>query len=114
MFRVKKDLSPKVNREHTRFNYWKPFPVLYISKLGLFDFFRIPIEVQNVSKSGLLAKVKTKGKFTVDEKLILEFDNYFTEVIPTMVVRWDPESNLLAVRFCRDIKLIERIVLEIT
>jgi len=117
MFNVKKDLSLKVNREHARFNYWEQMPILYVNKLGFFDIFKIPIEVQNISESGLLAKVKIKGKkkdrFTVNESLVIEFDNYFTDVIPTSVVRWDPESQLLAVKFCRDIKLIERIALNI-
>jgi len=111
MFSVKKDLSLKINREHTRFSYWEQSPVLYVSKLGLFDFFKIPIEVRNISQSGLLAKVKTKRKFTVDENLIMEFDNYFTEVIKTTIVRWDPEQDLLAIKFSREIKLIERIAL---
>ncbi len=111
MFSVKKDLSLKVSREHTRFNYWDQFPVLYVSKLGLFDFFKIPIEVQNISQSGLLAKVKTKRRFTVDENLIMEFNNHFTDVIKTTIVRWDPDQNLLAITFSREIKLIERIAL---
>lgn len=114
MFSVKKDLSFKLNRQYARFKYWQKHPVLYVNKLGIFDFFRITIEVENISESGLLAKVTTKGKFTVGEKLILEFDNYFTEVIPVSVMRWEPENQLLAVAFNREIKLIERIALNIS
>ncbi|CAM2915958.1 hypothetical protein [Moritella viscosa] len=111
MFSVKKDLSLKINREHSRFNYGGQFPILYVNKLGLFDFFKIPIEVQNISQSGLLAKVKTKRKFTVDENLMMGFNNYFTDVIKTTIVRWDPDQDLLAIKFSREIKLIERIAL---
>lgn len=113
MFSIKKDLSLNLKRGQTRFNYWDHYPVLYVTKFGFFDFFRIPIEIKNISKSGLLAHVITKGKFTVDEVIIIEFDNYFTEVIPTKVVRWQPDTQLLAVEFCRDIKLIEQIALKI-
>jgi len=114
MFNVKKDLSLKLNRAHTRYNYWPPYPVLYVKKLGFFDFFRIPVEVQNISQSGLLARTTTKATLTVDEKLIIEFDNYFTDVIPASVIRWDPENQLVAVKFGREIKLIERIALNIS
>ncbi|MDX2320983.1 MAG: PilZ domain-containing protein, partial [Moritella sp.] len=100
-------------RIHARFNYWPPYPVLYVKKLGFFDFFRTPIEVQNISKSGLLAKVTTSVKFTASEKLIIEFDNYFTEVIPASIIRRDPENHLVAIKFSREIKLIERIALNI-
>lgn len=113
MFSVKKDHSLKLDRSHSRYNYWNRFPILYVNKLGLFDFFRIPVEIHNISESGLLAKVKAKRKFTVDEMLMIEFDNYFTEMIPTKVVRWDPEKQLVAVKFSREIKLIERIALNI-
>lgn len=113
MLRVKKDLSLKRNRAHNRYHYWDQFPVLFVNKLGLFDFFKIPIEIKNISKSGLLAKVKSKRTFTVDEALIIEFDNYITEVIPTKVVRWEPDTQLLAVKFSREIKLVERIALNI-
>lgn len=113
MFSVKKDLSVKLDRAHSRYTYWNSYPVLYLNKLGLFDFFSMAIVVQNISKSGLLAKIKTKRKFTVDERLMLEFDNYFTEAIPVKVVRWEPEVGLIAVQFNREIKLIERIALNI-
>lgn len=111
MFSVKKDLSLKRNREHTRFHYWKPQPVLYVSKLGFFDYFKIPVKVQNISKSGLLAKIKTKGTFTVDETIIIEFGNYCIDIMPTTVMRWDAEHHLLAVKFGRKIKLTERMSL---
>jgi hypothetical protein len=113
MFSVKKDLTFKLNRDHTRHNYWEPYPVLYVDKLGLFDFFKIPVQVINISKSGMLARVQTKDKFSLDEGIIIKFANYFTDVIPSNVVRWDPDSQLLAVKFSREIKLIERIALNI-
>lgn len=113
MFSVKKDLTFKLNRDHTRYNYWDPFPVLYVDKLGLFDFFKIPVQVINISKSGMLARVQTKDKFSLDEGIIIKFANYFTDVIPSKVVRWEPDSQLLAVKFSREIKLIERIALNI-
>lgn len=113
MFSVKKDRSFKLNRQYSRFTYYDKHPVLYVNKLGLFDFFRSPIKVQNISQSGLLAKVSAKVTFSLDEKLILEFDNYFTEAIPISVIRWDPERRLLAIKFSRKIKLIERMALNI-
>lgn len=113
MFSVKKDLSFKLNRDHSRYDYCKNHPILYVNKLGLFDFFKIPVEVINISKSGLLAKVRNKGKFVAGDKIIIEFDNYFTDVIPTKVMRWEPDTQLLAVKFSREIKLVERIALNI-
>jgi len=61
----------------------------------------------------MLAKVKTKSKLSLDEHIIVKFDNYFTDVIPTTVMRWDADTQLLAVKFSREIKLIERIALSI-
>jgi len=114
MFSVTKDLSFKLNRDHARYNYWDPYPVLYVDKLGFFDFFKIPVQVMNISKSGMLAKVQTNSTFSLDEHIIVKFDNYFTDVIPTTVMRWEPETQLLAVKFSREIKLIERIALNIS
>ena len=113
MFSVTKDLSFKLNRDHTRYNYWSPYPLLYVDKLGLFDFFKIPVQVINISKSGMLAKVQTESQFSIGEHIIIKFDNYFTDVIPTTVMRWEADTQLLAVQFSRDIKLIERIALNI-
>jgi len=84
-----------------------------VDKLGFFDFFKIPVQVMNISKSGMLAKVQIKSKFSVGESIIIKFDNYFTDMIPTTVMRWEPETQLLAVKFSREIKLIERIALSI-
>ncbi|PKH06999.1 PilZ domain-containing protein [Moritella sp. Urea-trap-13] len=114
MFSVKKDLSFKRDRDHARYTYWDPFPVLYVDKLGLFDFFKIPVQVLNISKSGMLVRVQSESKFSLDEGIIIKFDNYFTDVIPSKVVRWQPEAQLLAVKFSREIKLVERIALNIT